>query len=520
MPLPMDQLGAFLDAAPDAMVIADLEGSIVFVNSAAETLFGYPRDMLVNQPVEILIPERFRESHAGYRRAFSMAPRRRPMGNGVTLHALRRDGTEFPVDISLSPSHTVSGTFICTAIRDATERTALQARLVETSQQAERANRAKSAFLAAASHDLRQPLQSLALLHGALSRESVPGSATADMLGMQAGSLRVMADLLNSLLDISKLEAGVVRPDIADCSVAAIFERLRAEFAALAEAKGLELIVERNDAMVRSDPSLLAQIIQNLVANAIRYTKKGWVRLRCMVETATVRIEVLDTGIGIPAGELNRIFEEFYQLPRETEQREGLGLGLSIVRRITDLLGHRLAVESTLGSGTRFSISVPRSASSSPGNALSLAGPRQSKRTGASILVVDDDLSVAKATAVLLRCEGYVVALAASTEQACNLLVGQHPGPDAVVCDYHLGARESGIDAIRAFRAVLKREVPAILVTGDTSSEMAKATVEIGNCHLLSKPVNSDALLELIASSCCAPARGIAASGVSIDEVR
>lgn len=508
MPLPADQLGAFLDAAPDAMVIADPAGLIVFVNAAAEALFGYARAALVGQPVEVLLPERFRNSHPAHRSAFLVAPRRRPMGNAVRLFARRRDGAEFPAEISLSPVHTERGTFVCSAIRDVTERTAMETRLIEASQEAERANRKKSAFLAAASHDLRQPLQTLALLHGALSRESAPESSATEMLAMQAASLRVMTDLLNSLLDISKLEAGVVKPDIADCSVATIFERLRAEFAALAQAKGLDLIVERSDAVVRSDPALLAQIIQNLIANAIRYTKAGWVQLRCLGDAASVRIQVLDTGIGIPASELQRIFEEFCQLPAETGQlREGLGLGLSIVRRMADLLGHQLVVESTVGAGSCFSVSVPRSTVASHRSAPASSRAHQTNGARGSILVVDDDISVSKATAVLLRSEGYAVALASNSEQARSSLRGPHETPDLLVCDYHLGPSESGIDAIRAVRAALQRAVPAILVTGDTSREMSKAASEVGGCHLLSKPVDTDELLDLIATSIHRPAR-------------
>jgi two-component system, sensor histidine kinase len=514
--LPADQLSAFLDAAPDAMVIAGPAGTIAFVNDAAEALLGYNRNTLVGQPIELLLPERFRNNHLTYRSAFVMAPRRRPMGNGVRLFALRRDGTEFPVEISLSPVHTERGTFVCSAIRDITERAAMEAHLLETSREAGHANRAKSAFLAAASHDLRQPLQTLALLHGALSREAAPGSKAAEILTMQGESLRVMSDLLNSLLDISKLEAGVVKPDIADCSVAAIFERLRAEFASLAKAKELDLIVERSDAIVRSDAALLAQIIQNLVANALRYTQHGWVRLRCLTDATSVRIQVLDTGIGIPGTELQRIFEEFYQLPRESGPREGLGLGLSIVRRIADLLGHELAVESTVGTGSCFSLNVPRSTATSVGSAPTSVRARAVRHDAGSVLVVDDDVAVSNATAMLLRSEGYVVALACDSAQACERLRSQNFAPDVLLCDYHLGRNESGVDAIRACRAALERVVPAILVTGDTSREMSRAAGEIGNCHLLSKPVNPETLLQMIAASIYRAERAIQAQSGAV----
>ncbi|HEY9182733.1 MAG TPA: PAS domain-containing sensor histidine kinase, partial [Gammaproteobacteria bacterium] len=345
--LPDDQIKAFLDASPDAMVIVDDGGRIVFVNIQTEAMFEYPRAELVGQPVELLLPERFRDRHASHVCSYSVAPRRRPMGAGLELYARRKDGTEFPVEISLSPVTTARGRFVSSAIRNVTDRKAIERQLIEARQSAERANQAKSAFLAAASHDLRQPLQTLSLLTSALGRVVPSDSKAATAVANQSEALRSMAELLNALLDISKLEAGVVKPDLTDCSVRQIFTRLRHEFAALAEAKGLELIVEDCHDVVRTDPVLLGQIIQNLVGNAIRYTRQGWVRLRCIASLHAVQIEVADTGIGIPAEELELVFDEYYQTSRKIgEARQGIGLGLSIARRVAALLGCSLDVTS------------------------------------------------------------------------------------------------------------------------------------------------------------------------------
>ncbi|HLF12707.1 MAG TPA: PAS domain-containing sensor histidine kinase, partial [Gammaproteobacteria bacterium] len=296
----MTEFEAFLDAAPDAMVIVDSEGTIAFVNTQAEAMFAYSRAELIGQPVEVLLPERFRNHHPTHRTGYFLSPRPRPMGAGLELFALRKDGTEFPAEISLGPVQTEHGLFVSSAIRDITDRKTVESELIAARKEADTANRAKSAFLAAASHDLRQPLQTLTLLGGVLSRAVPSGSKAADAVAGQAQALQSMAELPNSLLDISKLEAGAVKPDIADCPVQVIFERLRGEFTALAAAKGLELIVEDCDDVVHTDPTLLGQIIRNLVANAIRYTGDGWVRLRSLGLAAAVRIEVLDSGVGIP----------------------------------------------------------------------------------------------------------------------------------------------------------------------------------------------------------------------------
>ncbi len=313
MALPDDQIRAFLDAAPDAMVIVDAGGRIAFVNAGTEAMFRYSRSALVGEPIEMLLPERFRGRHRDYLDGYYLEPRRRPMGPGLELCGLRADGTEFPVEISLSPVATDHGTFVTSAIRDVSDRKHIERKLIEAREFAEQANRAKSQFLAAASHDLRQPLQTLRLLSSVLSRAVPRDSRAATAVANQSEALRLMGDLLDALLDISKLEAGAIQPDVTDCSVRRIFARLRAEFAALAEAKGLKLVIDDCDSFVRSDPTLLSQIIQNLLGNAIRYTQRGWVRLRCLAQSTCVRIEVLDSGIGIPPEELELIFDEFYQ---------------------------------------------------------------------------------------------------------------------------------------------------------------------------------------------------------------
>src|SRR5262245_5738475 len=247
-----------LDSAPDAMIIIDASGAIVFANDQVTALFGYPADQVVGLRVERLLPERFRERHIGHRANYAKAGRVRPMGIGLDLFALRADGTEFPVEISLSPIRDGDQLVIAAAIRDVTERKRVERELKQARAEADRANLAKSRFLATASHDLRQPLQSLGLLNGTLRRLITnPTPDAADALEQQELASAAMSRLLNALLDISKLESGAVKPDVTDFHVAALLEQLRAEFAGLARNKGLLFTVQTSADSARSDPSLV-----------------------------------------------------------------------------------------------------------------------------------------------------------------------------------------------------------------------------------------------------------------------
>jgi PAS domain S-box-containing protein len=490
-----------LESAPDAMVIADASGVIVFVNQQATALFGYAPWELTGRKIECLLPERFRSRHVGHREDFNGEVRVRPMGAGLDLFARRRDGTEFPVEISLSPISDDGRVLVAAAIRDVTERKRIEAELVAAREIADRANQAKSRFLATASHDLRQPLQALSLLNGTL-RRTVHDDSAAEAVLRQEQAINAMSRLLNALLDISKLESGAIKPEPTDFKVAAIFDELRAEFADLAANKGLELRVEPCAHQAHSDPSLVEQILRNLVANAIKYTRAGHVRMRCLHAAGVVRVQVLDTGIGIPADQLPYIYDEFYQVGVPINSaREGYGLGLSIVQRLARLLELRLWVESEVGRGSTFSVDLPASAGDIRDAAAAVAHPHPEpapRRAGPHVLIVEDDAAVLDATRMLFRVEGFRVSVATSVEEAVQRS-RERADIDVLVTDYHLADGETGTDVIASVRKTLGRDVAVVLVTGDTSTAI-KDLPHDERVRMTSKPLRADELLALVRS--------------------
>lgn len=495
--LTAELLGGALDSAPDAIVIVDASGRILFANSQTRTLLGYEPAAIVGQNIENLLPERFRGRHVAHRGRYSELPTVRPMGTGLDLYALRRDATEVPVEISLSPIRPGSANgLIVAALRDATERRKHRLELIDAREVADRANQAKSRFLATASHDLRQPLQTLALLNGALRRMASDPTASEALL-QQDHAIGAMTRLLNALLDISKLESGAIQPDPIDFPVGTLFEEMRNEFASLAASKGLELRVATTAECAHSDPGLVGQILRNLVSNAIKYTTNGRVELRCMQVDAAIRIEIRDTGIGIAADQLAHIYDEFYQIgvARNTS-REGYGLGLSIVRRLVSLLQLRIDVYSEPGHGSIFTLELPRGAATQSQRESPIAASNVIRATEAAplILFVDDDVAVRKATAMLLTVEGYRVAAVAALGEA---LAKAAPETALLITDYHLREGETGVQVIAAVRGSLGRSLPAILITGDTSSTVRDGPADDG-VHLVSKPIDADRLLGLV----------------------
>jgi two-component system, sensor histidine kinase len=495
--LPPELMCAVLESAPDAMLIVDRSGLIRFANQHVTELFRYPHEQLLGQRIEMLVPERFRRSHETYRAGYAESGRARPMGSGPALLGLRADNSEFPVEISLSHVECEAEQLVVASIRDMTNHQRVERELEDARAEAERANLAKSRFLATASHDLRQPVQSLSLLAGTLRRLATDAAALEAVSSLEQ-AVRTMSRLLNALLDVSKLESGTVKPDIRDFPVALLLRELRGEFVASAHSKRLELLVDAADEWAHSDPLLVGQILRNLVANAIRYTRQGAVTLCSRRDGDAVRIEVRDTGIGIPRDQLAYIYDEFYQVASDPAvAREGYGLGLSIVQRLVRLLQVRLDVVSEAGVGSTFTLALPRagaaaSVSTLPGDPAACAA-RQSAAQRQHLLLIEDDPAVLNATRMLLGTEGYRVTATSSAAEAVRR-AAELPDIDIIVSDFHLGNGGNGADAIASIRSTLGRATKAILITGDTTVAMAEQSAE-GSLRVVRKPVTADELL-------------------------
>jgi signal transduction histidine kinase/CheY-like chemotaxis protein len=375
----------------------------------------------------------------------------------------------------------------------------LENKVEERTHQLESANLAKSRFLAAASHDLRQPLHALGLSIAQL-RSPLGEGERARLIERIAAAVDEMNDLFNGLLDVSKLDAGMLSPDLAEFPIADLLAKIERTFRQTAREKGLSLQVFPVRAFVRSDRILLERILLNLVSNAVRYTARGGVLVGCRRRGERLRIEVWDTGPGIAEGQQRYIFDEFYQVPDpDRDRRGGLGLGLAIVDRFRRLLDHPIAVRSRLGKGSCFSIEVPLCAA--PARLDPPRGPDDlaSASVGAGIvLVVDDDPMVLEAMRGLLTSWGYRT-ITGGSHEAVAALVADGPEPDLIIADFHLSGGRTGIETIDFVRAAFGAKIPAFLVSGDTSPERLQQARAQGHT-LLHKPVSPMTLRSLVAS--------------------
>ena len=366
--------------------------------------------------------------------------------------------------------------------------------LREAKAAAEQANAAKSRFLSAASHDLRQPLQTLSLLQSLLARSVETGEAS-ELVAQLDLTLSAMSSMLNTLLDINQIDAGTLKPALVDMALGPLLSRLTQEFGYLATSQGLALRAVSSSLTVRSDPDMLEQMLRNLLSNALKYTREGKVLLGCRRQGEWLRIEVWDTGIGIAAQELRSIFQEYHQVDNAARQREkGLGLGLSIVQRFAGVLNHRLTVRSTLGCGSIFTIEVPLASKAAVAvNGIALATPPRS----ATILVVEDDPDLRILLGRMLEAEGHHTLVAADGEAALALLTHAGLRPDLLLTDHNLPGDYDGPRLAGALRARLGADLPVIILTGDVTTLALRDIAQI-DCARLHKPVKPIDLTTLV----------------------
>jgi len=379
---------------------------------------------------------------------------------------------------------------------DITERQHAAAALLDAQESSDLANAAKSRFLAAASHDLRQPLQTLKLLQGLLTKN--PGPEKQERLLVRLGeTIGAMSGMLNTLLDINQIDSGTVQPEIAEFPVNEIFNRLRQELTYQAEADQLSFHVLPCSLSIRSDQRLLEQMIRNLISNAFKYTKRGKVLVGCRRSGNTLAIEVWDTGIGIPQSDLQAIFGEYHQLDNQARERSrGLGLGLSIVQRLGKLLGHTIRVRSVLGKGSVFAIDVAlgpyADIEDDPAHDL-LAPPAPGVPRTGTILLVEDDPDIAELLAQFLTGEGHRVTV--ETDGVSALAHMDHAAlqPDLLLTDYNLPNQLNGAQLAAGLRKLLQLDVPTIILTGDISTDTLRRIAQ-ERCTHLSKPIKLDLL--------------------------
>ncbi len=396
------------------------------------------------------------------------------------------------VAVVLLFAHNLHGVSLNLAQREQALRETASA-LEAAKNQADRVSASKSRFLAAASHDLRQPLHAAGTYLAILTRR-LEKPALKQMCDKARQQLEAMSEILDVLLDVSRLESGAIKPHICNFRLDEMLERVIAGNRPQAQEKKLRLVCLPSGCTVRSDPALLERVIDNLVSNAIRYTREGQITISCERRNGAARIAVSDTGVGIPAEALQDIFEEYVQLDNLPRDRsKGLGLGLSIARHIANALGQRIEVQSKVGKGSTFAIEAPLGAPAPPLDELSVHAPAAiaGRPRRAAVLIVEDNTAIREATQMALECDGFDVRGVSAGDEALAL-IGEGFRPEAIVSDYRLPGYD-GVEVLRRVRKALGWNVPAALITGDIAFQPPQQR-ELPRCTVLYKPVTPEEL--------------------------
>ncbi len=469
-----------------------LSGKPLWINPAAERMTGYSVEeclAMSDYPLPII--------HSEDREVISRILREALNGDSGNDHSFRirrKDGGLCWAAVSWQPIHDGAGNSlgVRTSVRDITERKNAEEALHLAHKKAEKANIAKSKFLAAASHDLRQPIQAMGFFISTLKFTALDGESQG-IISDLSDCLNATNDLLNALLEISRLDAGVLEPHISSFPISELFDQLEVEFASMADTKKIEFRVVPCKAIVRSDSLLLERILRNLVSNALQHTNSGRVLLGCRRRGHELEIQVWDTGEGIPDNAIDKVFDEFFQVGNpQRDRRKGLGLGLAIVKRVAGLLDNPISLSSRLGKGSMFSLRVPMTKEAylhrpvgRETNEINIAG--------AKIMIIEDDPVQLKALAGLFSRWGCRSFVAESIEDATSLLGETKEIPDIILSDYRLHDGVVGADVILRLQNLLGKPVPGLILTGDTEPARIREAQQSGFV-LVHKPVVAEHL--------------------------
>ena len=484
--------------APAGMCVVDQQLRYLHINDHLAALNGRSAADHIGRTLREVLPQGLAES---------LEPLyRRVLLTGEPLYDCVADGpapcapqTVSHYALNLRPLRQPDGTIyaVNAIIQDVTERRAMDDALRAALEEARAANAAKARFFAAASHDLRQPVQTLFLFTHALGERLRDHPAQALVSTMQQ-ALEGLKTLIDTLLDISRLDSGALVAEPADFPAVTLMQRLSAAYAPRMAAKGLKFRMVGSPLWVRSDSVLLGRILGNLLDNALKYTEQGGVLLSCRRRGNAARIEVWDTGSGIAPEDQAAIFDEFVQVgPARHDRSQGLGLGLSIVQRLAALLGHELSLRSVPGRGSVFSVTVPLAAESVESVRPPPLLVAADKGGPPLAVMLDDDATILAALGMLLEEWGFETIGAATPDEVLAQIAQRRRRPDVIVADYYLPGGRTGTDAIRQIRAYCNAPVPSIVLTGDTGPERALEVGRIGS-HLLQKPVMPDMLQDMV----------------------
>ncbi len=495
-----------LETAPDAVVITDEDGRIMLVNGQTERMFGYSRDELLGRSVDVLLPERFQGTHSGHRQGYAANPHTRPMGIGLDLYARRRDGVEVPVEISLSPMREGDRLFVTSIIRDITLRRQTEGALKQARAEAEAANRAKSEFLSRMSHELRTPLNAILGFGQLLELDLTEPTQRKHVERILKGG-RHLLDLINEVLDIARIETGQLQLSREPVRMSDALREALDLVRPMAAERAIQLgtdALDICDQHVMADRQRLTQVLLNLVANAVKYNRPGGtVTVSCAAAPGgRLRMEIRDTGPGIPAERQSRLFAPFDRLGAETSGIEGTGLGLALSKGLTEAMGGAIGVESRAGEGSAFWVELDaaeRRTAPDAGLPGGLRRPQETAGDNAShtILYIEDNLSnLELIEGILARWPG--TNLLAAMQGRLGIELARKHRPDLILLDLHL-PDVSGSEVLAVLRDdPVTRAIPVVMITADATPGQRERLLEAGAHSYLTKPLDISRFLTVV----------------------